>query len=124
MLQFKTTRPLRLMRKRDALWAVRKGKAPRGEWTGFGTSEVDGGVAAKTREAMLLCEAAGFDVVLVETVGIGQSETAVCDMTDFFLALMLPGGGDRARGGQGLLRLALPAPRRRARPRRRRLLSF
>src|SRR6187402_3149326 len=50
-----------------------------------------GGVAAKTREAMLLCEAAGFDVVLVETVGIGQSETAVCDMTDFFLALMLPG---------------------------------
>src|SRR6266540_1254695 len=46
-----------------------------------------GGVAAKTREAMLLCEAAGFDVVLVETVGIGQSETAVCDMTDFFLAL-------------------------------------
>ena len=52
-----------------------------------------GGVAAKTREAMLLCEAAGFDVVLVETVGIGQSETAVCDMTDFFLALMLPGAG-------------------------------
>src|SRR4051812_16569209 len=50
-----------------------------------------GGVAAKTREAMLLCEAAGFDVVLVETVGIGQSETAVCKMTDFFLALMLPG---------------------------------
>src|SRR5256884_7767715 len=44
-----------------------------------------GGVAAKTREAMLLCEAAGFDVVMVETVGIGQSETAVCDMTDFFM---------------------------------------
>src|SRR5580692_6137173 len=56
-----------------------------------------GGVAAKTREAMLLCEAAGFDVVLVETVGIGQSETAVCDMTDFFLALMLPGAGDRKK---------------------------
>src|SRR5581483_9723299 len=53
-----------------------------------------GGVAAKTREAMLLCEAAGFDVILVETVGIGQSETAVCDMTDFFLALMVPGAGD------------------------------
>jgi LAO/AO transport system kinase len=53
-----------------------------------------GGVAAKTREAMLLCEAAGFDVILVETVGIGQSETAVADMTDFFLALMLPGAGD------------------------------
>src|SRR6201996_6620111 len=49
-----------------------------------------GGVAAKTRESMLLCEAAGFDVILVETVGIGQSETAVSDMTDFFLALMLP----------------------------------
>src|ERR1700742_189012 len=52
-----------------------------------------GGVAAKTREAMLLCGGAGFDVVLVETVGIGQSETAVCDMTDFLLALMLPGAG-------------------------------
>src|SRR5205085_9188595 len=49
-------------------------------------------------EAMLLCEAAGFDVVLVETVGIGQSETAVCDMTDFFLALMLPGAGDELQG--------------------------
>jgi LAO/AO transport system kinase len=57
-----------------------------------------GGVAAKTREAMLLCEAAGFDVILVETVGIGQSETAVCDMTDFFLALMLPGAGDELQG--------------------------
>ena len=57
-----------------------------------------GGVAAKTREAMLLCEAAGFDVVLVETVGIGQSETAVCDMTDFFLALMLLGAGDELQG--------------------------
>src|SRR6201992_65004 len=57
-----------------------------------------GGVAAKTREAMLWCEAAGFDVVLVETVGIGQSETAVCDMTDFFLALMLPGAGDELQG--------------------------
>ena len=53
-----------------------------------------GGVAAKTRETMLLCEAAGFDVILVETVGIGQSETAVADMTDFFLVLMLPGAGD------------------------------
>jgi GTPase len=66
-----------------------------------------GGVAAKTREAMLLCEAAGFDVVLVETVGIGQSETAVCDMTDFFLALMLPGGGDELQGiKKGLVELA------------------
>src|SRR3954453_24212690 len=66
-----------------------------------------GGVAAKTREAMLLCEAASFDVILVETVGIGQSETAVCDMTDFFLALMLPGGGDELQGiKKGLVELA------------------
>jgi LAO/AO transport system kinase len=66
-----------------------------------------GGVAAKTREAMLLCEAAGFDVVLVETVGIGQSETAVCGMVDFFLALMLPGGGDELQGiKKGLVELA------------------
>jgi LAO/AO transport system kinase len=66
-----------------------------------------GGVAAKTREAMLLCEAAGFDVVLVETVGIGQSETVVYDMTDFFLALMLPGAGDELQGiKKGLVELA------------------
>src|SRR5690348_14880279 len=66
-----------------------------------------GGVAAKTREAMLLCEAAGFDVVLVETVGIGQSETVVSDMTDFFLALMLPGAGDELQGiKKGLVELA------------------
>jgi len=66
-----------------------------------------GGVAAKTREAMLLCEASGFDVILVETVGIGQSETAVCDMTDFFLALMLPGAGDELQGiKKGLVELA------------------
>ena len=66
-----------------------------------------GGVAAKTRETMLLCEAAGFDVVMVETVGIGQSETAVADMTDFFLALMLPGAGDELQGiKKGLVELA------------------
>jgi LAO/AO transport system kinase len=66
-----------------------------------------GGVAAKTREAMLLCEAAGFDVILVETVGIGQSETAVSDMTDFFLALMLPGAGDELQGiKKGIVELA------------------
>jgi LAO/AO transport system kinase len=66
-----------------------------------------GGVAAKTREAMLLCEASGFDVVLVETVGIGQSETVVSDMTDFFLALMLPGAGDELQGiKKGLVELA------------------
>src|SRR4249919_2345933 len=65
-----------------------------------------GGVAAKTRETMLLCEAAGFDVVLIETVGVGQSETAVADMTDCFLALMLPGAGDELQGiKRGLLEL-------------------
>ncbi len=66
-----------------------------------------GGVAAKTRETMLLCEAAGYDVILVETVGIGQSETAVADMTDFFLVLMLPGAGDELQGiKKGVLELA------------------
>ena len=66
-----------------------------------------GGVAAKTRETMLLCEAAGYDVVLVETVGIGQSETKVAEMTDFFLALMLPGAGDELQGiKKGLVELA------------------
>ena len=66
-----------------------------------------GGVAAKTRETMLLCEAAGYDVILVETVGIGQSETAVADMTDFFLALMLPGAGDELQGiKKGMVELA------------------
>lgn len=57
-----------------------------------------GGVASKTRETMLLCEAAGYDVILVETVGIGQSEVAVADMVDFFLVLMLPGAGDELQG--------------------------
>jgi LAO/AO transport system kinase len=66
-----------------------------------------GGVAAKTRETMLICEAAGYDVILVETVGIGQSETAVADMSDFFLALMLPGAGDELQGlKKGLVELA------------------
>ncbi|MBV8568604.1 MAG: methylmalonyl Co-A mutase-associated GTPase MeaB [Methylobacteriaceae bacterium] len=66
-----------------------------------------GGVAAKTREAMLLCEAAGFDVILVETVGSGQSETAVADLTDFFLVLVLPGAGDELQGiKRGVLELA------------------
>lgn len=65
-----------------------------------------GGVAARTRETMLLCEAAGYDVVLVETVGIGQSEITVAGMTDTFLALMLPGAGDELQGiKKGLLEL-------------------
>src|SRR6195952_1730554 len=71
------------------------------------TSRTLGGVAAKTREAMLLCEAAGFDVILVETVGVGQSETTVADLTDFFLVLMLPGAGDELQGiKKGILELA------------------
>jgi LAO/AO transport system kinase len=66
-----------------------------------------GGVAAKTRETMLVCEAAGYDVIIVETVGIGQSETAVADMTDFFLVLMLPGAGDELQGlKKGIVELA------------------
>ena len=66
-----------------------------------------GGVAAKTRETMLLCEAAGYDVVIVETVGVGQSETAVADMTDFFLLLMVAGTGDELQGlKKGVVELA------------------
>lgn len=66
-----------------------------------------GGVARATRETMLLCEAAGFDVVLVETVGVGQSETVVAGMVDLFLALMLPGAGDELQGiKKGLLEVA------------------
>ena len=66
-----------------------------------------GGVAGKTREAILVCEAAGFDVVLVETVGVGQSETAVAEMVDFFLVLKLAGAGDELQGiKRGILELA------------------
>lgn len=66
-----------------------------------------GGVARKTRESMLVCEAAGFDVVLVETVGVGQSEITVASMVDFFLMLMLAGAGDELQGiKKGVLELA------------------
>lgn len=66
-----------------------------------------GGVSSKTREAMLLCEAAGFDVILVETVGVGQSETAVKGMVDFFLLLMLAGAGDELQGiKKGIMEMA------------------
>ena len=66
-----------------------------------------GGVARKTRETMLVCEAAGFDVMIVETVGVGQSETAVASMVDFFLVLMLAGAGDELQGiKKGVLELA------------------
>ncbi len=69
--------------------------------------ETLGGVARRTREAMLACEAAGFDIVLVETVGVGQSETAVADMVDMFLLLLLPAGGDELQGiKRGIVELA------------------
>ena len=66
-----------------------------------------GGVTRTTRETMLLCEAAGFDVIVVETVGVGQAESAVADMVDFFLVLLLPGAGDELQGlKKGLIELA------------------
>ncbi len=66
-----------------------------------------GGVANRTREVMMLCEAAGYDVVLIETVGIGQSEVAVSSMVDFFLVLLLPAGGDQLQGiKKGVIELA------------------
>ncbi|MBP5858074.1 methylmalonyl Co-A mutase-associated GTPase MeaB [Marivibrio halodurans] len=69
--------------------------------------ETLGGVARRTRETLLLCEAAGFDVILVETVGVGQSETAVADMTDLFVLMLLPGGGDELQGlKKGIVELA------------------
>lgn len=66
-----------------------------------------GGVARKTREAMLACEAAGFDVIIIETVGVGQSETTVASMVDFFLVLMIAGAGDELQGiKKGILEVA------------------
>ena len=66
-----------------------------------------GGVAGKTREAMLLCEAAGYDVIIIETVGVGQSEVAVKNMVDFFLLLMLAGAGDELQGiKKGIMEMA------------------
>jgi LAO/AO transport system kinase len=66
-----------------------------------------GGVTRRSRETLLLCEAAGFDVIIVETVGVGQSETRVADMTDMFVLLLLPGGGDQLQGiKRGIMELA------------------
>ncbi|MGW8193522.1 MAG: methylmalonyl Co-A mutase-associated GTPase MeaB [Desulforhopalus sp.] len=66
-----------------------------------------GGVGRKTRETMLVCEAAGYDVVVIETVGVGQSETTVASMVDFFLVLMIAGGGDELQGiKKGVLEVA------------------
>jgi LAO/AO transport system kinase len=71
------------------------------------TSGTLGGVARKTRETILLCEAAGFDAVLVETVGVGQSETIVAGMVDFFLVLLIAGAGDELQGiKRGILEVA------------------
>lgn len=71
------------------------------------SGETLGGVANKTGETMLLCEAAGYDVILIETVGVGQSETAVHGMTDFFLLLMLSGAGDELQGiKKGIMEMA------------------
>ena len=66
-----------------------------------------GGVHRKTREAMLICEAAGFDVILIETVGVGQSEVIIRDMVDFFMLLVLTGAGDELQGmKKGIMELA------------------
>src|SRR5262249_36698802 len=66
-----------------------------------------GGVARTTRESILACEAAGFDIILVETVGVGQSEITVSEMVDFFLVLMIAGGGDELQGiKKGVLEIA------------------
>jgi len=71
------------------------------------TSGTLGGVARRTRETMLLVEAAGYDIVIVETVGVGQSETAVAEMVDFFLVLLLAGGGDDLQGiKKGIIEIA------------------
>ena len=71
------------------------------------TSGALGGVAQKTREAILLCEAAGFDFIIVETVGVGQSEYEIANMVDFFMLLILPSGGDELQGiKKGILELA------------------
>lgn len=70
-------------------------------------SDALGGVARKTRESIILCEAAGYDYIIVETVGVGQSETAVHSMVDFFLLLLLPGAGDELQGiKRGIVEMA------------------
>jgi LAO/AO transport system kinase len=69
--------------------------------------ETLGGVARRTRESIILCEAAGFDTIIVETVGVGQSETLVSEMTDMFILMLLPGGGDELQGiKRGIMELA------------------
>lgn len=82
-------------------------KDPRAFIRPSASMDATGGVAQRTRECMLLCEAAGYDVIIVETVGVGQSEYAVKDMVDFFLLLMLAGAGDDLQGmKKGIMELA------------------
>jgi LAO/AO transport system kinase len=71
------------------------------------SGDVSGGVARKTRETILLCEAAGYDIILIETVGVGQNEVEVRSMVDFFLVLLLPNAGDELQGiKKGIIELA------------------
>ncbi len=71
------------------------------------SGETLGGVARKTRETIMLCEAAGFDTIIIETVGVGQSETAVHRMVDFFLLLKISGAGDELQGiKRGIMEMA------------------
>ena len=82
-------------------------KHPRAYIRPSASMDATGGVAQRTRECMLLCEAAGYDVIIIETVGVGQSEYAVKDMVDFFLLLMLAGAGDELQGmKKGIMELA------------------
>ncbi len=91
----------------DKTRMTRLSQSPNGFIRPSPTSGTLGGVARKTRETMALAEAAGFDVVIVETVGVGQSETTVADMVDFFLVLLLAGGGDDLQGiKKGIIEIA------------------
>ncbi|MBL8565418.1 MAG: methylmalonyl Co-A mutase-associated GTPase MeaB [Hyphomicrobiaceae bacterium] len=91
----------------DKTRMTRLSQSPAGFIRPSPTSGTLGGVARKTRETMALVEAAGFDVVIVETVGVGQSETTVADMVDFFLVLLLAGGGDDLQGiKKGIIEIA------------------
>jgi len=91
----------------DKTRMVRLGRDPRAFVRPSPSGGALGGVARKTRESILVCEAAGYDVVLVETVGVGQSETAVAQLVDLFLVLLLPNAGDELQGiKRGILELA------------------
>lgn len=91
----------------DRTRMVRLGADPNAYIRSSPSGRTLGGVARKTRETLLLCEAAGYDVLLVETVGVGQAEAVVADMTDFFLVLLLTGAGDELQTlKRGLLELA------------------